>query len=64
MVKQFYLTHEYQILPFQAEVDLGAMVMKGYSSFSKAPAFCQTLLPVNLRSKFQWKNFIMFGFFV
>ena len=28
----------YQVLPFQARVDLGAMTMKGYSAFSKAPA--------------------------
>ena len=37
-VKQFYLTyrHDYQVLPLQARVDLGAMVMKGYSIYPKA----------------------------
>ena len=28
----------YQVLPFQARVDLGAMAMKGYSAFPKVPA--------------------------
>ena len=28
----------YQVLPFRARVDLGAMAMKGYSAFPKAPA--------------------------
>ncbi len=28
----------YQVLPLRARVDLGAMVMKGFSAFSKAPA--------------------------
>ena len=28
----------YQVLPLQARVDLGAMAMKGYSAFPKAPA--------------------------
>ena len=27
----------YQVLPLRAKVDLGAMVMKGYSEFHKAP---------------------------
>ncbi len=33
-----YLTHRldpYQVLPFRARVDLGAMAMKGYSAFTK-----------------------------
>ena len=33
-VKQFYLTHEQDPI----YVDLGAMAMKGYSEFPKAPA--------------------------
>ena len=28
----------YQVLPFWARVDLGVMVMKGFSAFPKAPA--------------------------
>ena len=28
----------YQVLPLWAKVDLGAMAMKGYSAFPKAPA--------------------------
>ena len=28
----------YQVLPLRARVDLGAMAMKGYSAFPKAPA--------------------------
>ena len=28
----------YQVLPFRAKVDLGAMAMKGLSAFPKAPA--------------------------
>ena len=28
----------YQVLPLQARVDMGAIAMKGYSAFSKAPA--------------------------
>ena len=28
----------YQVLPIRARVGLGAMAMKGYSAFSKAPA--------------------------
>ena len=31
----------YQVLPLWARVDLGAMVMKGYSAFSKAPALLE-----------------------
>ena len=31
----------YQVLPFRAKVDLGAMVMKGYSAFPKAPALLE-----------------------
>ena len=32
-----YIGH-YQVLPRRARVDLGAMAMKGYSAFPKAPA--------------------------
>ena len=28
----------YQVLPLWARVDLGAMAMKGYTAFAKAPA--------------------------
>ena len=28
----------YQVLPFWARVDMGAIAMKGYSAFPKAPA--------------------------
>ena len=35
-VKQFYLTHRYDMLPLQAIVDLGAMAMKGYSAFPQS----------------------------
>ena len=47
MIKHFYFKQfslsqaqigPYQVLPFQVKVDLGAMVMKGYSAFPKAPA--------------------------
>ena len=31
----------YQVLPLQARVDLGAMAMKGYSAFLKAPALLE-----------------------
>ena len=31
----------YQVLPLQARVDLGAMAMKGYSAFPKAPALLE-----------------------
>ena len=31
----------YQVLPLWARVDLGAMVMKGYSAFPKAPALLE-----------------------
>ena len=31
----------YQVLPRRAKVDLGAMVMKGYSAFLKAPALLE-----------------------
>ena len=40
----FYLTHRedpYQVLPLRARVDLGAMAMKGYSAFPKAPALLE-----------------------
>ena len=42
---QFDLTHKYnpyQVLPLGARVDLGAMAMKGYSVFPKAPASLET----------------------
>ena len=32
------LIRPYQMYLFRARVDLGAMVMKGYSAFPKAPA--------------------------
>ena len=35
----------YQVLPFQARVDLGAMAIMGFSAFPKAPA---SLEPHNL----------------
>ena len=31
----------YQVLPLRARVDLGAMAMKGYSKFPKAPALLE-----------------------
>ena len=31
----------YQVLPLQARVDLGAMAMKGYSAYLKAPALLE-----------------------
>ena len=31
----------YQVLPFRVSVDLGAMAMKGYSAFPKAPALLE-----------------------
>ena len=31
----------YQLLPFQASVNLGAMAMKGYSTFGKAQALLE-----------------------
>ena len=31
----------YQVLPLWARVDLGALAMKGYSAFSKAPALLE-----------------------
>ena len=31
----------YQVLPIRARVDLGAMAMKGYSAFTKAPALLE-----------------------
>ena len=34
-------TGRYQVLPLRAKVDLGAMVMKGYSAFPKAPALLE-----------------------
>ena len=34
---QFSSIWPYQVLPLQVRVDLGAMAMKGYSSFPKAP---------------------------
>ena len=37
-VKQFYLTHICYYMLLRARVDLGAMVMNGYSAFPKAPA--------------------------
>ena len=39
-VKRFYLPHSirpYQELPLRVKADLGAMVMKRYSTFPKAP---------------------------
>ena len=33
----------YQVLPLRARMDLGAMAMKGYSAFPKAPALLETL---------------------
>ena len=35
------LTHR-QVQPLQARVDLGAIAMKGYSAFPKAPAFMES----------------------
>ena len=35
-IKQFY-----QVLPLQVRVDLGAMAMKEYSTFTKAPALLE-----------------------
>ena len=35
------LFNPYQVLPFQARVDLGAMAMKGYTTFSKAPVLLE-----------------------
>ena len=32
----------YQVLPLRARVDLGAMAMKGYSAFPKAPALLES----------------------
>ena len=32
------LIRPYQALPFRASVDQGAMALKGYSTFPKAPA--------------------------
>ena len=40
----FYLTNRedpYQVLPFQVRMDLGAMAMKGYSTFPKTPALLE-----------------------
>ena len=31
----------YQVLPLRVRVDLGAMAMKGYSAFPKAPALLE-----------------------
>ena len=31
----------YQVLPLRARVDLGVMIMKGYSAFPKAPALLE-----------------------
>ena len=31
----------FQVLPFQARVDLGGMAMKGYSAFPKAPTLLE-----------------------
>ena len=31
----------YQVLPLRDRVDLGAIAMKGYSAFPKAPAFLE-----------------------
>ena len=31
----------YQVLPLRARVDMGAMVMKGYYTFLKAPALLE-----------------------
>ena len=31
----------YQVLPLQGRVDSGAMAMKGFSAFSKAPALLE-----------------------
>ena len=43
IVKHFYMMHDtyispFKVLPLRARVDLGAMAMKEYSSFPKAPA--------------------------
>ena len=35
------LTGPYQVLPFRARVDLGAMAMKGCSTFPNAPALLE-----------------------
>ena len=40
----FYLTHRqdlYQVQPLRVRVDLGAIVIKGYSAFPKAPALLE-----------------------
>ena len=38
---QFSLSNPYQVLPFRARANLGAMVMKGYSAFPKAPVLLE-----------------------
>ena len=38
---QLVLFNPYQVLPFQARKDLGAMAMKGYFAFPKAPALLE-----------------------
>ena len=43
-INQFYLTYRegpYQVLPLQARVNQGAMAMKEYSTFPKAPALLE-----------------------
>ena len=41
-----------QVLPFRARVDLGAMTMKGYSVFSKAPASLEPIQDTRWVGKF------------
>ena len=36
-----YGSKNYQVLPLQTRVNLGVMTMKGYSTFSKAPALLE-----------------------
>ena len=37
------LFNPYQVLPLRARVDLGAMAIKGYSAFPKAPTSLEPL---------------------
>ena len=38
-----FIDRAYQVLPFRARVDLGAMAMKGYSAFPKTPVSLELL---------------------
>ena len=39
--KQLRVKHNYQVLTLRVRANLGAMVMNGYSAFSKAPVLLE-----------------------